>query len=154
MERCKKWFLSFVFGSVTLCLFSAVQKMAIGTPLLLRGFVVPLIFGGCFGLFLGIRHYRVKEVKDELQKAHDELEHRVKERTAELSKTNALLVEGIHERKLAEEALAEKSIYLDNILRSATEYAIATTDLNFRITYYQCRFLNRLFCIQRKSVFV
>ena len=36
----------------------------------------------------------------------------------------------------AEEALAEKSMYLNNILRSATEYAIATTDLDFRITYY------------------
>ena len=39
-------------------------------------------------------------------------------------------------RKRAEEALAEKTIYLDNILRSATEYAIVTTDLDFRITYY------------------
>lgn len=36
----------------------------------------------------------------------------------------------------AHELLAEKSMYLDNILRSATEYAIATTDLGLRITYY------------------
>jgi len=42
----------------------------------------------------------------------------------------------ITERKQAEEALAEKTIYLDNILRESTEYAIATTDLDFRITYY------------------
>jgi len=38
--------------------------------------------------------------------------------------------------KKAELALAEKTIYLDNILRSSTECAIATVDLDFRITYY------------------
>lgn len=38
-------------------------------------------------------------------------------------------------RKKAEEALREKTIYLDNILRSATEYAIVTTDADMRITY-------------------
>jgi len=40
------------------------------------------------------------------------------------------------ERKQAEEALSEKTIMLDNILRSSTDMAIATTDLDFRITYY------------------
>ncbi len=38
--------------------------------------------------------------------------------------------------KKAELALAEKTIYLDNILRSSIECAIATVDLDFRITYY------------------
>ncbi len=42
----------------------------------------------------------------------------------------------ITERQQAAEGLSEKTIYLDNILRSATEYAIITTDLDFRITYY------------------
>ncbi|MCP4723346.1 MAG: PAS domain S-box protein, partial [Desulfobacteraceae bacterium] len=42
----------------------------------------------------------------------------------------------ITDRKLAEDMLIEKTMYLNNILRSATEYAIATTDLNFCITYY------------------
>ncbi len=46
------------------------------------------------------------------------------------------IIRDITGRVQAEEALAEKSMYLDNILRSATEYAIATTDLDFRITYY------------------
>ncbi len=32
--------------------------------------------------------------------------------------------------------LAEKSTYLDNILRSATEYGIVTTDLEFSLTYF------------------
>jgi len=42
----------------------------------------------------------------------------------------------ITERKHAEEALREKTTMLDNILRSARDVAIATTDLDFRITYY------------------
>jgi len=42
----------------------------------------------------------------------------------------------ITERKLVEEALREKTTMLDNILRSARDVAIATTDLDFRITYY------------------
>ena len=39
-------------------------------------------------------------------------------------------------RKQAEEALAEKTMMLDNIMRSASTIAIATTDLDFRIIYY------------------
>lgn len=35
-----------------------------------------------------------------------------------------------------ESALAEKSAYLDSILRSSTDMAIAATDLDFHITYY------------------
>ncbi|MCP3873792.1 MAG: PAS domain S-box protein [Desulfobacteraceae bacterium] len=46
------------------------------------------------------------------------------------------IIQDITDRKLAEDMLIEKTMYLDNILRSATEYAIATTDLNFCITYY------------------
>lgn len=42
-----------------------------------------------------------------LQKAHDELEERVQERTAELSKANALLKREVAERKRAEEALRD-----------------------------------------------
>lgn len=42
----------------------------------------------------------------------------------------------LSKRVEAERALTEKTVYLDNILRSATEFAIATTDKDFRITYY------------------
>lgn len=40
------------------------------------------------------------------------------------------------ELKETERKLAEKSTYLDNILRSATAYGIITTDLDFQITYF------------------
>jgi PAS domain S-box-containing protein len=53
-----------------------------------------------------------KRAKDALQKAHDELEIRVGERTAELAKTNEGLRTEIAEHKQAEEALnkSEKDI--------------------------------------------
>lgn len=38
--------------------------------------------------------------------------------------------------RLSEEAVKEKSAYLDSILKSAKEYAISTTDSAFRIKYY------------------
>jgi|GEM_PF-815671 len=42
----------------------------------------------------------------------------------------------ITDRKRAEEALRAKTMMLNNILHSAHDIAIATTDLDFRITYY------------------
>ncbi len=42
----------------------------------------------------------------------------------------------ITDRRRAEEGLAEKTLMLDNILRSASDVAIATIDLDLRITYY------------------
>ena len=44
--------------------------------------------------------------------------------------------EDISERKQAEIALDEKTMMLDNLLKSSIDVAIATTDLDFRITYY------------------
>lgn len=48
-----------------------------------------------------------KLAQEELKKAHDELEMRVKERTAELQKSNELLVGQINERVRAEQELRE-----------------------------------------------
>ncbi len=45
-------------------------------------------------------------------------------------------VQDITERKQMEKALLEKTLHLDNILHSSTDLAIAATDLDFRITYY------------------
>jgi len=53
----------------------------------------------------------------------------------QLEQQNIQLQEQIEERLQAEAALAEKSSYLDSILSSATEDAIITTGLEFRITY-------------------
>jgi diguanylate cyclase (GGDEF)-like protein/PAS domain S-box-containing protein len=50
-----------------------------------------------------------KRAREELQKAHDELEMRVQERTADLARANELLQGEITERKKAEEKLRELS---------------------------------------------
>ena len=47
-----------------------------------------------------------------------------------------LLASNIVRRKQAEITSIEKAMYLSNILNSSTEYAIATTDLDLCITYY------------------
>ena len=49
-----------------------------------------------------------KQTQEALRKAHDELERRVQERTAELAQANKELQAGIVERKRAEQALKEK----------------------------------------------
>lgn len=46
-----------------------------------------------------------KQVEEELREAHEELEHRVEERTAELAETTKLLKQELTERKRAEEKL-------------------------------------------------
>ncbi len=53
-----------------------------------------------------------KDAEEALRKAYDELELRVEERTAELSKANAILKEQIAERKRVEEKLHQQNEYL------------------------------------------
>ena len=58
----------------------------------------------------------LKQAENALQKAHDELEIRVRERTAELLEANKLLQEEITERKRAEAALTESERRLTDII--------------------------------------
>ncbi len=62
---------------------------------------------------------RGKQAEEELKKARDELERRVEERTAELSKTNVSLEQEIAERKEAEETLRESRELLDAVINTA-----------------------------------
>ncbi|MCG2775076.1 MAG: PAS domain S-box protein [Desulfobacterales bacterium] len=62
-----------------------------------------------------------KQAEEMLQKAHDELERRVEERTAELAKANEKLKQEISERKRAEEALREREEELKNKTESLEE---------------------------------
>jgi PAS domain S-box-containing protein len=70
-----------------------------------------------------------KRVEEALQKAHDELEQRVEERTAKLAKTTEQLKQELTERKRAEEALrvahkdlAKKAADLEAVNEELSEY--------------------------------
>jgi len=68
-----------------------------------------------------------KKAERELQKAHDVLEQRVKERTNELTKANMLMRQEIEERSRVEKALRESEEKLRSILDSSPD-AITVTD--------------------------
>ena len=73
------------------------------------------------GQFLGTRGSNRditarKQAEEALQKAHDELEMRVRERTEALTKANEYLLEEIQERQKAEEALWESSVRFRTVL--------------------------------------
>ncbi len=72
--------------------------------------------------------YLVKKYSEELRKAHDELEMRVRERTAELREANVQLQREIDVRRQAEESLNLAA----NVVSSSNE-AIVITDSDARI---------------------
>ena len=75
-----------------------------------------------------------KQVQDALLKAHNELENRVAERTAELSEANALLKQEIAERNRTMEALRESEKRLRTLLKLAP-YPIVVFTLDGLVYY-------------------
>ena len=68
-----------------------------------------------------------KQAEEALRKAHDELETRVEERTAELTQANEILRREIAERKQAEEALRESDLWMRSIFSSLDEAVLVVT---------------------------
>jgi PAS domain S-box-containing protein len=60
-----------------------------------------------------------KQAEEELRKAHDDMEQKVKERTSELLETNEQLRREIENRKRVEERLRESEVYIKGILNAA-----------------------------------
>ncbi len=97
-----------------------IKKDGTSTPTILSGrptFAPDGQFTGSFAVITDISN--LKQTQAALQKAHDELELRVKERTAQLAKTVELLKQEVKERKRAETqitaSLNEKEVLLREI---------------------------------------
>jgi len=65
---------------------STLQKSAIGAPLVIKGYLVPIMFGGITGLLINRWHMKLKNANSELRRARKDLETLVKERTNDLEK--------------------------------------------------------------------
>ncbi len=77
-----------------------------------------------------------QKIEEEVGLARKNLEVRVKERTAELSKTNKKYHNEIIKRKEAEESVQKSYNFLRNILESPNDISIIATDLNKNIIYW------------------
>jgi len=83
---------------------------------------------------LGAQADDLNRAKDKLQKAHNGLETRVRERTAELARVNAEMKQEIRERKQAEDALRESEEKYRNLVETIKEQ-IWEVDANGIYTY-------------------
>ncbi len=73
-----------------------------------------------------------------LQKAYDDLEHRIEERTAELVQANAQLLQEIEERKKTEKELKRIKEYLENVIDNSVD-AIGIVDQHGRFILWNRR---------------
>ena len=79
--------------------------------------------GNVIGVILVFRDVTERErAAEQLQRAHDELEKRVAERTADLEAVNCRLKKEIEQRRLAEERLWEKNIELERASRAKDKF--------------------------------
>ena len=74
-----------------------------------------------------------KKIELEMQNIHDKLEKRVEERTAEISKSNALLRQEVVERKQIEEKLEVKILELEKFEKIAVGRELKMVELKKKI---------------------
>jgi len=89
--------IGFIIGAVVLCFFATFQKNIIGAPLVIKGYLVPFLFGGTAGLIFGLWHNRLRRFNRDLEKSNRDLENLVEKKTKDLTQALACLHES-HER--------------------------------------------------------
>ncbi|MDD1707236.1 MAG: PAS domain S-box protein, partial [Methanoregulaceae archaeon] len=110
------------------------------TPVLYNATVYRDTTGRVMGVFAAARDITErKKAEEAIIKAHSLLEERVKERTAELAKTNVQLTEEISQRRLAE-SLVERTISELHAAIESTADGIYVVDRNGRIIRYNQNF--------------
>jgi PAS domain S-box-containing protein len=92
-----------------------------------------------------------KRAEDELQRAHDEMERRVKQRTNELEVINGILVLEVDDRKRAEGELLESQARLSGIIDSAMD-AIISVDAEQRIVVFNNSAEKMFRCPAREAI--
>ena len=74
-QKIKSFVFNFLSGAILLCAMSSVQKNIAGyDPLLLKGYIIPILFGGASGITLGLYLYKVKYLNKKLLQRVDKLE--------------------------------------------------------------------------------
>ncbi|MBN2374448.1 PAS domain S-box protein [bacterium] len=66
MRKFVRNVVAFLAGSSVLCLFCTFQKITIGEPLIFKGYIVPFLFGGTFGLLIVMWRSKFKEKKERI----------------------------------------------------------------------------------------
>jgi len=118
-------------GSVRDYELRILHKNGMITPVLYNATVYRDESGNITGVFAAARDItELKRAEDALIKAYNELDDRVKERTAELLEANRQLEKEIAERKATADALKKKSLELTRSNRELQQFAyIASHDL-------------------------
>ncbi len=79
-------FLGFFIGATFLAACSTLQKLSIGAPLVINGYIVPILFGGTTGFFINSWRFKLKDAYKALNEMNHDLEAKVTGRTKELEK--------------------------------------------------------------------
>ena len=87
--KLRSYLVALVMGALFLSFFSIFQKLLINAdPFILKGFIVPVFFGGFAGLLVAIWRNKALIHQRQLENLNKELEKRVEERTHDLSVAN------------------------------------------------------------------